>query len=108
VTAPQILMAGDTARTRFTDPLTSHQAADSNNIAESSAAVVRILREAGQFGLSDWEIEYEHRKADGLYTGARLRTARHELTDAGLVEDSGDTTLTPSGRRCKIWRLTTG
>jgi len=105
-TLPQILANNDTARTRYSDPITSHEAADSSNLAESSAAVLSLLVGRPD-GLADWEIEHDHRIAGGTYTGQRLRTARHELTELGVIEDSGVMKLTLSGRRCKVWRLTT-
>jgi hypothetical protein len=98
---PQILLRPDSPRTRLSDPITSHEAADTNNITDSSAAVLAILATEPE-GLADWEIEFEH---DGKYTGQRLRTARHELVESGLVEDTGEFSTTLSGRRCKVWRL---
>ena len=96
----------DTSRARRNDPITSYEAADSSNLAESSAAVLAILATEPD-GMADWEIELDHEAEGGKYTGQRLRTARHELVESGLVEDAGTFSQTLSGRRCKVWRLTT-
>lgn len=38
--------------------------------------------------------------------GDTLRPRRRELVGAGLVEDSGETRATNSGRKATVWRLT--
>lgn len=37
-----------------------------------------------------------------------IRTRRKELTDAGLVEDSGETVTLESGRKATVWRVARG
>jgi hypothetical protein len=94
----------DTPRARRSDPLTSHEAADTNDIAGSRSAVLQVLT-ASQKPLADHEIEMAHRLyVYRPYTSSRLRTARHELVTDGLIESSG-TTRTPSGRRTQTWTL---
>lgn len=109
--APQIVTAGDSARTRFTDPVTSHEAADSNTdlVKMSRTFVANLLDLSGP--LADHELV---EKAEAAYrawpdaphwTPQRLRTARHELTELGVVEDTGIYRLTPSNRRAKVWAV---
>jgi hypothetical protein len=105
MTVPQILMTGDSPRARLTDPVTSHQAADSNNIAESTLVVLAILK-GHREGLADWEVEHDHRLAGGDYTGQRLRTARSELVDAGAVVNTGHMKRNFNNRRTTVWCLT--
>jgi hypothetical protein len=104
-TVPAIL-PDDSPRVRRSDPITSHEAADSNNLAESSAVVLALMRLNAPMGMADWEIFHDHQLEGGKYTEQRLRTARHELVESGQIEDSGDTTVTMRGRKCTVWRLT--
>lgn len=99
----------DTARARRSDPLTSHEAADSNNTAASRREVVEVLTWAA-CDLSDEAIvsAHERRFLGGRvgvrFTPSRLRTARHELAEAGVVVEVGEA-RTRTGRRCKTWAL---
>lgn len=99
-----ILWPDDSPRARRDDPVTSHEAADTTDTAGSRLAVRRIL-EASSKPLADHEIEKVHRTLTSTpYTGQRLRTARHELVQFGVIEAAG-TTRTPTGRRTRTWRL---
>lgn len=100
----------DTARARRSDPTTSHEAADSNDLAESSAYVLLLLFAHGP--LADHELTMKaagdmSRYLPGViaYTPQRLRTARHELVESGHVVDTGIYRLTASRRRAKVWEL---
>ena len=98
----------DSPRVRLTNPITSHEAADSNNIAASARYVVEVLRVFGP--LVDHELVRFHesdRNASryGTFTPQRLRTARHELTEQGLVEDTGYYHMTDSNRRARVWQI---
>lgn len=99
-----LIFPDDSPRARRGDPLSSHEAADTNDTAGSRRAVLLIMQAFRQ-PLPDHEIERIHDESGGRYTGQRLRTARCELVDMGVVVDSGEGSLTPKGRRCKTWAL---
>lgn len=90
---------------RATDPDTSQWAADSIQDATTSQGIVLdILRrfpEGTQFILAD----VEHITSPSL-SPSRARTAVRELQDKGLIEETGDYTLTPSGRKARLLTLT--
>jgi len=95
------------ARTR--DPETSHEAAQSADMCASEAEVMRVLHTHG-CGTDDriYNLSapvHEWHSARIFYTPQRLRTARHALVLRGLVEWTGETTLLPSGRRARVWRI---
>ena len=98
-TAPQIL-PDDTARTRRSDPVTSHEAADSNDVHGSQVSVLLILSMSGP--LADHELV--ERIKD--YSPSRVRTARHEMQEAGLIEYAGFDRLTAGKRRTQVWQVT--
>lgn len=99
------------ANTRRPDPTTSHEAADTNDTAESRRNVLRLLIIAGP--LADHELVdmYEvmvARHGSGQwkqFTPQRLRTARAELTETGAVEFTGIYRLTPTNRRAQVWAV---
>lgn len=69
------------------------------HLARLENLVLEAIRAAGPRGLCDHELE--------SVTGLMHQTAsarRRELVLAGLVEDSGERRLTPSGRKAKAWR----
>ncbi len=101
-TSQHIVLDGDTARTRLTDPATSHEAADvsAGSRAASQAAVARILEDASTplthediIRRGTWEYGYR-------FAASRFRTATHELEEMGLVEKAG--TVRPEGRRTRM------
>lgn len=96
---------------RLTDPITSHEAADSvqSKAAQSRDFVLYLLRDIGP--ASDHELVDA---ADLLnarlpetprFSPSRLRTARHELARDGVVTDTGYFHLTGSGRRAQVWQV---
>ena len=94
------ILPDDTARVRQSDPITSHEAADSNDTAASRTFVMFALIEHDM--LASFELE---RIADGLWSPSRIRTAVSELVERGLVEFAGVYRLTPSGRRAQVWKV---
>lgn len=105
-TVPPMVYPGS-PNVRSTDPLTSHEAADLSDTAASQLEVMRILEHADR-PLSDGEIYREHLAAPVLnpwsFSDSRLRTARHELVEAGSVVEAGEG-RTSKGRRCKTWAV---
>jgi len=97
-TAPQIL-PDDRARTRRSDPLTSHEAADTNDVHGSQVSVLLTLSMSGP--LADHELV--ERIKD--YSPSRVRTARSELVEMGMVEFTGFYRLTAGNRRTQVWQV---
>lgn len=97
---PSILLNDDTARTRRSDPDTSHVAADSNDTAASRTWVMFNLIEHGP--LAQFELET---LGAGHWSPSRVRTAVHELVERGLVEETGIYRLTASRRRAMVWAI---
>ena len=88
-------------RARRTDPDTSHEAISADSCTGSLLEVMDLLTEFGP--MADHELVTAH--AGFTYSPQRLRTARSELADAGLVEFTGIYRLTPSKRRARVWGL---
>lgn len=101
-------MTDNQAHARNTDPETSHMAADGVDVGRTKRLILnalRVLRENGE----------EPVKADSLTTfiqrfgnnvsdsGVRSRLA--ELIREGRVEVADKNGLTPSGRRCRRYRI---
>lgn len=103
----------DQALARSRDPHTSHAA---TAVAAKSTAredVHRILTEHGPLhdrGIEILHEEYVQRGFMAAKSGQRLRTARRELVDAGLVrehQDRGEALLVrmPSGWSSHVWEV---
>lgn len=94
----------DSPRARRTDPVTSHEAADTSDVTKSIGLVLQILTERGM--LADHEIEtwaLVHYKSE--FTGQRLRSARAALVERGQVKASGIFRLTKRNRRAIVWQV---
>lgn len=99
---------------RSTDPITSHEAATSveSKIKWSQRAVREFFEMQGR-AMSDKDLveRYPRYVETGRYDWPRqspsgLRTRRHELTEMGVIEDSGVAQIYKgSNRRHIIWRL---
>jgi hypothetical protein len=98
-------------RARRTDPDTSHLAAEGADLEGSQAVVRAVLEYAGPDGLTDEEIAEGARQerflaiAGRRYSQSRLRTARVELVELGVVVDAGQTRRTYSGYHARVWML---
>lgn len=114
MSAPAILsqLTGDGARARRGDKRTSHAAADSitaGSLVASTTEVAAILASSGSplaaFEISDiHDGRFAARVTQRRWSHSRLRTAIHELSEQGVVEEAGET-ITPSGRRAVTWRV---
>lgn len=85
---------------RNSDPITSHAAADSmRGISEAQRArIVKTLEASGPLGaeqIGDVMRLHAH----------EIRRRTSELERDGLIEPTGDTRRTRSGRAERIWRL---
>jgi predicted transcriptional regulator len=90
----------DTARVRKSSPVTSHEAADSNNVSRSHKFLVKALTLWGP--LAQFEAENLLR---GVLSPSRIRSAFSELEALGKVKRTDQFRLTPSGRRAQVWSL---
>lgn len=99
---PPALFPDDWARTRGTDPTTSHEAADSTDPAASHLAVLAALREHG--AIAQFQAEAI---LNGQFSPSRIRSAFSELEEQGIVVRLGDehSIRTPRGRRAQLWDL---
>jgi hypothetical protein len=99
---PPMILPDDSARTRKSDPLTSHQAADSNNVSDSQMWVLRCFDKRRQ--LAAFEIESA---LAGFFSSSRVRTALKELQEQGRVQIvDGSLKRTPAGRNARVWTVT--
>ena len=99
---PPMIRPDDTARTRKTDPLTSHAAADSNNVTDSQLFVLQCFNNGQQRAAFELEAIMA-----GLFSPSRIRTALRELQEQGRVGVvEGVLKRTPSGRNARVWKLT--
>ena len=105
VTRPAIhsSFGDDSPRARRSDPITSHESADTNDVSKSIGWVLGILREKGP--LADFQIENFSKLRKLHFTGQRLRTARAALVRKGLVESTGIYRMTRNNRRAIVWQL---
>lgn len=100
----------ESAHARNTDPLTSYEAAQSitsDKIRRSQRDVNRALRRVGP---CDDTILVDEIQTSDSYTWqseSGIRTRRKELATAGMVVDTGDRIVMPSGRRAIIWACNT-
>lgn len=94
-------------RARTTDPVTSHLAAASvENLTESQNAVLWMVKSLGPLTDEALVTYYAGRMGRPGFPNqspSGIRTRRHELTEAGLVEGSG-VGSTRSGRKAVLWR----
>ena len=90
---------------RANDPDTSQWAADSIQDATTSQDfVLMVLRDFTRPGPFTLASVVAH--TTGVLSPSRARTAVRELQDKGLIEETGEYTLTPSGRRARLLALT--
>lgn len=98
---------------RTTDPHTSHTATRAAQRSTAKEDVRRILSEHGPLhdrGIEAIHDEYVRRGYMAAKSGQRLRTARHELVQAGLVRrhlDRGSALYVemPSGYASTVWEV---
>tara|TARA_R110000824_G_C14828962_1_gene637645 strand:+ start:96 stop:491 length:396 start_codon:yes stop_codon:yes gene_type:complete len=93
------------AHARRFDPRTSHDAARSLSPGKLRDSQRAVLSHFVKFGpMTDTDLV-------NIYVGSPqsrsgLRTRRKELTDRGLIEDTGARKKLPTGRNAIIWRAT--
>lgn len=96
---------------RTTDPLTSHEAAESSTYEHTSKTQLAIMAILRYESMTDTEIINAYRDLEDFGDVPRasdsgIRSRRAELVEAGLVSDSGEFRLTPANRKSIVWELT--
>ena len=105
MTTPSTLHPRERGSVRATDPDASQWAADSITDATTSQDfVLMVLRDFTRPGPFTLANVVAH--TTGILSPSRARTAVRELQDKGLIEETGDYTLTPSGRKARLLTLT--
>ena len=99
ISVPQVLW-DDLPRVRECDPITSHEAADSNNVPRSHQLVAKVLEFWG--AVAQFEAENLLR---GVLSPSRVRSAFSEMETLGEVRRTDEFRVTPSGRRAQVWAL---
>lgn len=89
---------------RATDPVTSQWAADS--IADTTTSQAIVLRTLRSYRPVLFTLANVVDMTRGVLSPSRARTAVRELQDKGLIEETGEYALTPSGRRARLLTLT--
>lgn len=87
------------ARVRASDPETSHQAAERVNFATGHFALI-----LGSLGLHGPQTIYslaDHTRLSHVQVARRTA----EMHSAGMIEPTGETRAGPSGRQCRVWRV---
>jgi len=104
MTTPSTIHPRERGSVRTGDPVTSQWAADSiTNTLPSQNIVLRHVRKAALPAFTLASVEQMTR---GSLSPSRARTAVRELQDKGLIEETGEYMLTPSGRRARLLTLT--
>jgi hypothetical protein len=99
-TLPPVLYMSDSSRVRLADPLTSHAAADSNDVPRSHRLVLDL------FESHRWLAQFEAEQLlAGLLSPSRVRTAFTELELAGELLRTDLTMPTPYGRTAQLWEV---
>ena len=95
-------------RVRLLDPITSHEAADSNhNRAEVEAFVLTLFREIGPMSDNELTVSYFLRGGpDAHFDSPRKR--RSDATNKGLLVATNILRLSKSNRRMTVWALAEG
>mgnify|MGYP006921304607 CR=1 FL=1 len=98
---PQRELPFGAGRARREDPVTSHAAGDSlrhHVVTEIQAKVLAYALAQGARGFTDEQLSMFFASTRSTY-----RTRRSELTDLGLIVDSGRLQLGSTSRRMMVW-----
>lgn len=97
------------ARARTSDPITSHEAADSITSEAMRRSQLGVLAMFQRFGPMHDVALIERYMAYGeghpVQSESGIRTRRSELVAQGVLEDSGEKVRLDSGRRAIVWKL---
>lgn len=100
-----LVLDGVSPRTRSTDPTTSVDAGRGARLAASQEAVLEVFMREGR-PLADHQlVAWLTATSRKRFSPSRIRSARSELTEAGVLVLDDKETKTPSGYSAKLWRL---
>lgn len=99
-----MVLPDDAPRTRKSDPVTSHEAADSNRVPRSHRLVLNVLYMHGR-PMAQFEVERAASFGREPLSPSRIRSAFTELELLGKVNRTDEYRQTPSGRRAQVWVL---
>lgn len=109
LSVPMILPDGDSARARFTDPVTSHEAADlsAKHLSEIQVIVYDLIKDSFS-GLADFELGAQYAIQAPMYGFPQVlfdtpRRRRSDLTRMGRLVDSGVRRMNDHGRNEVVW-----
>lgn len=97
---PSIILNDDSPRVRKSDPLASHEAADSITPGKklgSQQAVYLWLSDRGP--VEPWRAE---KAFEGKWSESRVRSALNELLEQGLVKRHDRAGVSKTGHRCDL------
>lgn len=101
-----LALDGTLPRSRTKDPTTSVDAGRAADLNASQREVLETPHDL-RLDVTDRELVEFMANRGSPYTPQRIRSARAELTDAGLVVCvEGAYGRSPSGRREQVWQLT--
>ena len=100
-----LVLDGVTPRARTTDPTTSVDAGRVANLTASQRLVLDIFtRQRGP--LADHQlVAWAEGTSRENFAPSRIRSARSELTELGVIVLAEGTVKTPRGIRAQLWRL---
>lgn len=112
---PATVIPIERAHARNTDPVTSHEAAESipsDKIRFSQEAVMDVFKRCGSMHDKMFISRYQHYQtawALPKQSESGLRTRRSELVTKGRLVDSGEKVVLPdSNRRAIVWKVNDG
>lgn len=97
-----VVLWDDSPRVRESDPITSHEAANTIDVPLSHCLVLQTIEFAGVHGLAQFEAEA---CLVNVLSPSRVRSAFSELETLGKVKRTDEFRPTPSGRRAQVWAL---
>lgn len=101
-------MTDNQAHARNTDPETSHMAADSVDVGRTKRLILdalRVLREKGEEPVKADRLTLFILSFGNNVSGSGVRSRLAELIRDGLVEVADMKGVTPSGRKCRRYRI---
>jgi len=92
------------AHARRSDPQTSHDAAASIRSASIETLRALVMQTIEAWGAcDDTELVARIGRSGSVYSPSGIRTRRRELTDDGLIVDTGMRVKLASGRMAIVW-----
>lgn len=101
-----LVLDGVNPRSRTVDPVTSVDAGRDAQLTASQGEVLSMFHARPIDGFADHELVEWAEYSGSRYTPQRIRSARAELAEKGLLEHGeGDYRKTPTGKNARVWTL---